>query len=115
MQLVLFLDFPLKIWKQRDPVHYHIIFSVGSGDDTRTWGPPFMKSESVYFMSVNRNKKVPNSKMTSCLGNGKIVASHAVSVFLAWFCIIRLYSIINEVPLETLFSIYCTQRMRTQV
>jgi len=29
----------------------------GSGDDTRTWGPPFMKSESVYFMSVNRNKK----------------------------------------------------------
>ena len=39
----------------------HIIFSVrvGRGDDTRTWGPPFMESESVYFMSVNRNKKVP--------------------------------------------------------
>ena len=30
-------------------MHYHIIFS---GDDTQTWGPPFMKSESVYFMSV---------------------------------------------------------------
>lgn len=29
----------------------------GVGDDTRSWGPPFMGSESVYFMSVNRNKK----------------------------------------------------------
>ncbi|KAK7880381.1 hypothetical protein WMY93_032971 [Mugilogobius chulae] len=30
---------------------------VGSGDDTRAWGPPFIGSESVYFLSVNRNKK----------------------------------------------------------
>lgn len=29
----------------------------GSGDDTRAWGPPFVGSESVYFLSVNRNKK----------------------------------------------------------
>ncbi|XP_026148553.1 succinyl-CoA:glutarate CoA-transferase [Mastacembelus armatus] len=29
----------------------------GAGDDTRTWGPPFVGSESVYFLSVNRNKK----------------------------------------------------------
>ncbi|KAM3860673.1 succinyl-CoA:glutarate CoA-transferase [Diretmus argenteus] len=29
----------------------------GSGDDTRSWGPPFIGSESVYFLSVNRNKK----------------------------------------------------------
>ncbi|XP_034040200.1 succinate--hydroxymethylglutarate CoA-transferase [Thalassophryne amazonica] len=29
----------------------------GSGDDTRSWGPPFVSSESVYFLSVNRNKK----------------------------------------------------------
>lgn len=28
-----------------------------SGDDTRKWGPPFVKSESAYFLSVNRNKK----------------------------------------------------------
>lgn len=27
------------------------------GDDTRTWGPPFVGSESAYFLSVNRNKK----------------------------------------------------------
>ena len=91
----LFLDFPLQNMEAKGPVvHYHIMFSVGSGDDTRAWGPPFMKSESVYFMSVNRNKKVPNSKITSCLGNGKIVASHAVSIFVAWFCTVRLYSII---------------------
>uniref|UniRef100_A0A2I3HSG1 Succinyl-CoA:glutarate-CoA transferase n=1 Tax=Nomascus leucogenys TaxID=61853 RepID=A0A2I3HSG1_NOMLE len=29
----------------------------GAGDDTRTWGPPFVGSESTYYLSVNRNKK----------------------------------------------------------
>ncbi|XP_075067380.1 succinyl-CoA:glutarate CoA-transferase [Mixophyes fleayi] len=29
----------------------------GSGDDTRSWGPPFVEAESAYFLSVNRNKK----------------------------------------------------------
>ncbi|TRY89126.1 hypothetical protein DNTS_018062 [Danionella cerebrum] len=29
----------------------------GSGDDTRAWGPPFVREESAYFLSVNRNKK----------------------------------------------------------
>lgn len=28
-----------------------------SGDDTRQWGPPFVKGKSAYFLSVNRNKK----------------------------------------------------------
>jgi len=28
-----------------------------TGDDTRTWGPPFVEGESAYFLSVNRNKK----------------------------------------------------------
>ncbi|WP_109474080.1 CaiB/BaiF CoA transferase family protein [Ornithinimicrobium cavernae] len=27
------------------------------GDDTRHWGPPFVETESAYFMSVNRNKR----------------------------------------------------------
>lgn len=27
------------------------------GDDTRTYGPPFVDGESAYFLSVNRNKK----------------------------------------------------------
>lgn len=27
------------------------------GDETRSWGPPFVGSESCYFLSVNRNKK----------------------------------------------------------
>jgi crotonobetainyl-CoA:carnitine CoA-transferase CaiB-like acyl-CoA transferase len=27
------------------------------GDDTRAWGPPFMGSESAYFLSINRNKE----------------------------------------------------------
>lgn len=29
----------------------------GSGDDTRTWGPPFAAGESAYFLGVNRNKR----------------------------------------------------------
>jgi crotonobetainyl-CoA:carnitine CoA-transferase CaiB-like acyl-CoA transferase len=29
----------------------------GRGDDTRHWGPPFVESESVYYLSVNRNKR----------------------------------------------------------
>jgi crotonobetainyl-CoA:carnitine CoA-transferase CaiB-like acyl-CoA transferase len=27
------------------------------GDDTRSWGPPFLGPESAYFLSVNRNKR----------------------------------------------------------
>lgn len=27
------------------------------GDDTRSWGPPFAKGESAYFLGINRNKK----------------------------------------------------------
>src|SRR3569832_898405 len=29
----------------------------GRGDETRTWGPPFVGGESTYFLSVNRNKQ----------------------------------------------------------
>jgi formyl-CoA transferase len=29
----------------------------GTGDDTRTWGPPFKGGEAVYFFCINRNKK----------------------------------------------------------
>jgi succinate--hydroxymethylglutarate CoA-transferase len=30
---------------------------VGSGDDTRGWGPPFAAGESAYYLGVNRNKR----------------------------------------------------------
>lgn len=29
----------------------------GKGDDTRSWGPPFIDGESTYFLSINRNKR----------------------------------------------------------
>src|ERR1700733_4043334 len=31
--------------------------SVGEGDDTRGWGPPFAGGESAYFLAANRNKR----------------------------------------------------------
>ena len=29
----------------------------GEGDETRTWGPPYLEGESTYFLSVNRGKR----------------------------------------------------------
>ena len=29
----------------------------GNGDDSRAWGPPFLDGESLWFLSVNRNKQ----------------------------------------------------------
>jgi crotonobetainyl-CoA:carnitine CoA-transferase CaiB-like acyl-CoA transferase len=29
----------------------------GTGDQSRTWGPPFVANESAYFLAVNRNKR----------------------------------------------------------
>lgn len=37
----------------------------GRGDETRQWGPPFLGSESTYYLSVNRNK----SSLTIDLGS----------------------------------------------
>ncbi len=28
-----------------------------NGDDTRTWGPPFIEGEAAYFLGLNRNKR----------------------------------------------------------
>ena len=29
----------------------------GEGDETRTWGPPYVGGESTYFLSINRGKR----------------------------------------------------------
>ncbi len=48
------------------------------GDDTRAWGPPFIKSDdgskniSAYYLAVNRGKKVEWIDITTKQGQGKI-------------------------------------------
>jgi len=37
----------------------------GRGDDSRSWGPPFVEGESAYFMSINRSKKSITLNMKS--------------------------------------------------
>ena len=51
----LLADLGAEVWKVERP---------GSGDDTRQWGPPYLKdkndedtSEAAYFLSANRGKK----------------------------------------------------------
>ncbi|HEX4624172.1 MAG TPA: CoA transferase, partial [Solirubrobacteraceae bacterium] len=29
----------------------------GEGDDTRTWGPPFVQQGATYYLGLNRNKR----------------------------------------------------------
>jgi glutaryl-CoA transferase len=40
----------------------------GSGDDTRTWGPPFVAGEAAYFLGVNRNKRSLTLNMAAPAG-----------------------------------------------
>lgn len=40
----------------------------GSGDDTRSWGPPFVGGESAYYLCANRNKKSVTLNLKSAEG-----------------------------------------------
>ena len=52
---------------------------VGSGDDTRTWGPPFAAGESAYFLGVNRNKRSITLNMAAQPGQEVLAALIAKS------------------------------------
>ena len=36
-----------------------------TGDDTRSWGPPWLGTESAYFLSTNRNKRSVTADLTT--------------------------------------------------
>ncbi|HEY1737454.1 MAG TPA: CoA transferase, partial [Acidimicrobiia bacterium] len=44
------------------------------GDDTRTWGPPFVGGTSTYFQATNRNKRSITADLTTPEGRAPILA-----------------------------------------
>jgi crotonobetainyl-CoA:carnitine CoA-transferase CaiB-like acyl-CoA transferase len=55
----------------------------GSGDETRRWGPPFIKGESAYYLSINRNKRSVTLDLASREGRAvlrKLIATSDVLV-----------------------------------
>jgi crotonobetainyl-CoA:carnitine CoA-transferase CaiB-like acyl-CoA transferase len=46
----------------------------GAGDDTRTWGPPFVAGEAAYFLGVNRNKRSLTLNLATPAGQGLLQA-----------------------------------------
>ena len=63
----------------------------GSGDDTRNWGPPFMKNvdgrdtkESGYFLASNRNKR----SLSLDISKGENVAVSYTHLTLPTMCVV---------------------------
>jgi succinate--hydroxymethylglutarate CoA-transferase len=46
----------------------------GGGDDTRTWGPPFVGGEAAYFLGINRNKRSLTLNMAVKSGQSVLAA-----------------------------------------
>src|SRR5215470_17480419 len=44
----------------------------GTGDDTRTWGPPFVDGDAAYFLSLNRNKRSVAVDLTTPEGAAEV-------------------------------------------
>jgi len=51
----------------------------GTGDDTRTWGPPFVGGEAAYFLGLNRNKRSITLNMAAPAGQEILAALIAKS------------------------------------
>ena len=49
------------------------------GDDTRGWGPPFIGTESAYFLGVNRNKESLTLNLKTSRATASIRRHFAVS------------------------------------
>jgi len=47
---------------------------LGSGDDARAWGPPFLNGESLWFVAVNRNKRSVALNYTTPQGQAALAA-----------------------------------------
>src|SRR5438874_10341468 len=42
------------------------------GDDTRSWGPPFVHGDAAYFLSLNRNKRSVALDLSTTEGAGAV-------------------------------------------
>jgi crotonobetainyl-CoA:carnitine CoA-transferase CaiB-like acyl-CoA transferase len=49
------------------------IEAPGEGDECRAWGPPFVGSDSAYFLGINRNKESVTLDLKSLEGNAALL------------------------------------------
>ena len=57
-------DFGARVLKIEEP---------GCGDETRHWGPPFVQSESTYWLGINRNKESVALDLKSTAGRDALL------------------------------------------
>ncbi len=61
-------DLGAEVWKIERP---------GTGDETRSWGPPFVGDTSAYYLSVNRNKKSVTADFTDPVARAALLRAAA--------------------------------------
>jgi crotonobetainyl-CoA:carnitine CoA-transferase CaiB-like acyl-CoA transferase len=70
----------------------------GGGDQSRKWGPPFIDSESAYFLAVNRNKRSITIDIGSA--DGKHTMRHLLEQADVFVCNVRKVESLQKVGLD---------------
>jgi len=68
------------------------------GDQSRKWGPPFIGTESAYFLSVNRNKRSIELDIKSA--DGKVAMRNLLETADVFICNVRKLESLIEVGLD---------------
>lgn len=70
----------------------------GTGDQSRKWGPPFVGTESAYFLSVNRNKRSVTLDIKS--DEGRLQMQRLLLTADVFVCNVRRLDSLREIGLD---------------